>query len=272
MTIVETPTPACSARPAGAKITTLVMHYTAIESRADVVEGFMHPANEKSAHYVVDLDGTVIRMVPEAKKAWHAGVSTWNGADDVNRVSVGIEVVNFGWADRTGPNGELQRRDRVGNGFVTRTASAPAAAVVDRRSAWANYRWAAYPEVQTVAVLALVRDIVRRNGIDPTFVVGHEHIAPGRKADPGPGFPWARVATTLADLPAAEAWVARAVQSHAVRLGYGDSLGAAGVDGDRGKGTDKAVARIVKQHGKAYALPAATDRRAFAEALRRIPG
>lgn len=107
-----------------------------------------------SAHYVVDVDGTVFRLVPEEDVAWHAGVSSWRGRRGLNRWSIGIEVVNPGH----------------------------------------EHGYQPFPEAQLEACLELGFDIVERWRIEPWNVVGHGDIAPMRRADPGELFPWQRFA------------------------------------------------------------------------------
>ena len=151
--------------------------------------------------------------------------------------------------------------------------SPPEPTARDDRPASAGFVWAAFPEPQVLALLELVRAVVKRTNIDPTQVIGHEHVSPGRKRDPGPAFPWARITAALADRPHSERMVARAVQSHCTRLGF--AL-AGGIDGAWGAQTEAAIAKLVARHGTFYALtaPAKTwaARRAFAEQLRTIPG
>jgi N-acetylmuramoyl-L-alanine amidase len=109
-----------------------------------------------SSHYLVnDVPPTIYRLVEEDRRAWHAGVSSWQGNTNLNSSSIGIEIVN------AGPN-------------------VPG--------------WADYPEPQVRAVVELVADIVRRHKIRPDRIVGHSDIAPQRKVDPGPKFPWKRLA------------------------------------------------------------------------------
>ncbi len=112
------------------------------------------PEAKVSAHYTIDEDGTVYRHVPEARRAWHAGVSYWAGERDINARSIGIEIVNpgheFGYCD--------------------------------------------FPEAQIAALIVLAQGIVRRNPIPPKRVLGHSDVAPKRKIDPGEKFPWARLA------------------------------------------------------------------------------
>ncbi|MBV8169405.1 MAG: N-acetylmuramoyl-L-alanine amidase, partial [Alphaproteobacteria bacterium] len=150
--IVDRPSPNFSAR--NAAIDTLILHYTGMQSGQAAIERLCDPAAQVSAHYVIDEDGTIHRLVDEPHKAWHAGVSFWQGDEDLNRVSVGIELVNPGHE-------------------------------------W-GYR--AFPAPQLASCLALARDIVQRHAIAPSRVVGHSDVAPTRKEDPGELFDWALLA------------------------------------------------------------------------------
>lgn len=148
--IVDLPSPNFGERrPAGAKVRFVVLHYTATETLAQALDILRDPAREVSSHYVVDRDGGVYRLVAEDKRAWHAGAGSWRGEDDVNSVSIGVEIVNAGPPDP-------------------------------------------FPERQMRAVLALCRDLAARHpGVE---FVGHSDVAPDRKVDPGPLFPWSRLA------------------------------------------------------------------------------
>lgn len=118
-----------------------------------------------SSHYLVRDDPPVVyRLVDEGKRAWHAGVSSWRRTTALNSASIGIEIVNPG--EKGSPPGTA-RGDLV---------------------------FAEYPKAQIDAVIALVKDIVKRHGVKPENVVGHSDIAPQRKVDPGPKFPWKRLA------------------------------------------------------------------------------
>jgi N-acetylmuramoyl-L-alanine amidase len=131
-----------------------------------------NPASEVSAHYVVDEDGSITQLVPESRRAWHAGRSSWAGESDVNSASIGIEIANPGhWWDLAG----LPDRDPT--------------VPVETHPGYSDF-----PEVQIAAVIALARDIVARHGIRPERVLGHSDVAPGRKRDPGEKFPWDRMA------------------------------------------------------------------------------
>src|SRR5690606_25423108 len=94
-------------------------------------------------------------LVDENRRAWHAGISEWYGRPDINTVSIGIEIVNPGGADTA---------------------------------------WAPYSQAQIDVLKLLLSDIIKRHGIDPDNIVGHSDIAPQRKVDPGPLFPWKQLA------------------------------------------------------------------------------
>jgi len=135
-------------------INMLVLHYTGMPSAAAALDRLCDPAARVSAHYMVEEDGVVWRLVPEARRAFHAGVSFWQGERDLNFVSIGVEIVNPGheWGYRP------------------------------------------FPPTQMAAVERLCRDILSRHRIPPYRVVGHSDIAPDRKADPGELFDWPRLA------------------------------------------------------------------------------
>jgi N-acetylmuramoyl-L-alanine amidase len=141
----------------GPRVDLLIIHYTALDF-ADSLRVLTQQV--VSSHYLVGIDPpTIYRLVDEGQRANHAGVSAWDRRHLVNTSSIGIEIVNQGYVDT--PEGR---------------------------------RYTPYPPQQIEAVVRLVRDIVRRWGIPPARVIGHSDIAPGRKQDPGPLFPWKRLA------------------------------------------------------------------------------
>lgn len=149
-----------SARSQGSRVRFVVLHYTVSEaSRALGIlsEGAV------SSHYLITDDEPphVYRLVDESRAAWHAGQSEWRGYTWLNSTSIGIEIVNRG----------------------------PVGTAVDGTPVWQPYRAS-----QIEAVKALVRDIADRHGIAPENIVGHSDIAPLRKQDPGPLFPWHELA------------------------------------------------------------------------------
>jgi N-acetylmuramoyl-L-alanine amidase len=142
-------------------VSIIVLHYTGMQTAADALERMCDPAAEVSAHYMVDEDGTVTRLVDEDKRAWHAGRSYWRGETDVNSASIGIELVNPGHE-------------------------------------W-GYR--AFPSAQMEALLPLLADIRRHHDVPRANIVGHSDIAPSRKLDPGELFDWDLLARHRLALP-----------------------------------------------------------------------
>lgn len=90
------PSPNFGERRGGARVELVVLHYTAMPTCAEAVERLCDPAAEVSAHYLIDRDGTLLTLVDETARAWHAGSGAWGGAGDVNSRSIGIELVNTG--------------------------------------------------------------------------------------------------------------------------------------------------------------------------------
>jgi N-acetylmuramoyl-L-alanine amidase len=160
----------------GAEINTLVLHYTAGNTRR-ALDYFTGKLNvEVSAHYMTDPQGQTYQLVDPSNSAFHAGMSYWNGTENINDNSIGIENVNFGyWRD------DLYQR------------YSPEELDIDVIDACQN-RWVFYPQEQITSLISLAKFIVTEYGIQPKNVVGHSDIAPGRKQDPGPAFPWEQLA------------------------------------------------------------------------------
>lgn len=143
----------------------LILHYTVIDNPKSLrvlSEGAV------SSHYLVtdpamDLPGhnspKIFQLVPDHRRAYHAGLSSWKGHTQLNAASIGIEIVNAGYVD--GPNGR---------------------------------QYFDFPKSQMDLVVALVKKIVKEHDIKPDRILGHSDIAPLRKSDPGPRFPWKRLA------------------------------------------------------------------------------
>lgn len=146
-------------RKGGVRPSFLILHYTMTHGPDDP-DGFFtgtrpHPEGKRvSAHYMIGEDGSIAQYVDEEKRAWHAGVSYWDGMDDLNSRSIGIELVN--------PGHDLGYRP--------------------------------FPEKQMQAVIALCADIMKRHAIPARHVLAHSDIAPSRKTDPGELFDWKRMA------------------------------------------------------------------------------
>jgi N-acetylmuramoyl-L-alanine amidase len=90
------PSPNCSPRRGGALPDMVVLHYTAMDGAASARARLCDAKAEVSAHYLIDLDGSVEALVPEELRAWHAGPGAWGQVRDVNSRSIGIELVNTG--------------------------------------------------------------------------------------------------------------------------------------------------------------------------------
>jgi N-acetylmuramoyl-L-alanine amidase len=153
MTRIDRPSPNHDDR-GGVAVDMLVLHYTGMRSGAAAIDRLCDPASKVSAHYTVDEDGTVYAHVPEARRAWHAGVSHWAGATDINARSIGIELVNPGH----------------------------------------EFGYRAFPDAQIAALTTLCHGILLRHPIPSWRVLGHSDVAPARKEDPGELFPWKRLA------------------------------------------------------------------------------
>ncbi len=137
-------------RQGGQRPDMIILHYTGMAEAEAALERLRTRSSEVSAHYFVFEDGRIIQMVPESRRAWHAGKSFWAGATDINSCSIGIEIANPGH----------------------------------------DHGYPDFPKRQIAAVTALCRGIQTRNTIAPVRVLAHSDVAPSRKQDPGEKFPW----------------------------------------------------------------------------------
>lgn len=151
--------PNYGARRGGQAPSMILIHYTGMKTGKAALERLCDPAAEVSAHYVIEENGDLYHLVDDEHRAWHAGVSEWEGETDINSASIGIELVNPGheWGYRP------------------------------------------FPEVQIAALIALCRDLVATYDIPIERILGHSDVAPGRKQDPGELFPWDRLRGALQD-------------------------------------------------------------------------
>jgi len=154
MTPVARPSPNFDDRPNTTPIDMLVLHYTGMQTPEAALDRLCDAAAKVSAHYLIDEEGTVYALVEEDRSAWHAGVSFWRGATDINARSIGIELVN--------PGHEFGYRE--------------------------------FPPPQMAALKELAVKILDRHPIPVRNVVGHADVAPARKTDPGELFDWAGLA------------------------------------------------------------------------------
>lgn len=138
----------------GEGISMVVLHYTGMKTAREALERLCDPDAGVSAHYLIEETGLVHRLVPEERRAWHAGVAQWGEDEDINSISIGIELVN--------PGHEFGYRD--------------------------------FPDAQVETLMRLLADIKERHAIPRARIVGHSDVAPDRKQDPGEKFPWSVLA------------------------------------------------------------------------------
>ena len=131
----------------------LVVHYTGMSSCNQAIQRLCDPKEKVSAHLLIDEDGTIYRLVADEFRAWHAGLSFWQGNYDINSISIGIELANPGheWGYRS------------------------------------------FPTEQINSLIDIVNYLIDKYNIPNTGIVGHSDIAPGRKKDPGELFPWKKL-------------------------------------------------------------------------------
>ncbi|HSC83820.1 MAG TPA: N-acetylmuramoyl-L-alanine amidase [Pseudomonas sp.] len=136
----------------------VVVHYTSTDLAHSLA---LLTRGEVSSHYLIadDNPATIYRLVDENRRAWHAGQSEWQGRTWLNASTIGIEIVNPGYEDT--PQGRV---------------------------------WQPYSEAQITALIDLLKDIVQRHQLPLDSIIGHSDVAPQRKDDPGPLFPWQRLA------------------------------------------------------------------------------
>lgn len=155
----------------------IILHYTGMPDAGEALQRLCNPIAEVSSHYFIFEDGRIVQLVPESRRAWHAGISSWAGEDDINSRSIGIEIANAGHEGGLPP----------------------------------------FPDKQVISVIALCQDIASRWNIKPHRILGHSDIAPGRKVDPGPRFPWHKLAEQ-----GVGHWVSPRENTHGHSFGRGD--------------------------------------------------
>ncbi|MFZ2094551.1 MAG: N-acetylmuramoyl-L-alanine amidase, partial [Pseudolabrys sp.] len=145
------PSPNFDERKDGRSPDMILLHYTGMQTGEAALKQLTSPASKVSCHYVVFENGRIVQCVPEEKRAWHAGESSWAGETDINSRSIGVEIVN--------PGHEFGYKD--------------------------------FPLRQIAAVISLCKSIITRRGpISADRILAHSDVAPARKQDPGEKFPW----------------------------------------------------------------------------------
>lgn len=89
----------------------IVLHYTGMADAAAARARLCDPASQVSAHWLIDETGRAEALVPEERRAWHAGAGSWRGRDDVNSRSIGVELANPG--DRPFPEPQMAALERL---------------------------------------------------------------------------------------------------------------------------------------------------------------
>jgi N-acetylmuramoyl-L-alanine amidase len=147
-----------AAKSQSSRVKFIVLHYT-VSDRPQSIKILTEQV--VSSHYLLTDDKTpmIYGLVDESRQANHAGVSQWKTYTQLNTSSIGIEIVNPGFTE--GPNGRI---------------------------------WYPFPQAQIDALIPLLKKIVAKHKIPPENILGHADIAPGRKQDPGPMFPWFQLA------------------------------------------------------------------------------
>jgi len=152
MKTTSTPSPNFDARTGPPDM--IVLHYTGMPTGAAALARLRDPVAKVSAHYLVEEDGRIFALVPEERRAWHAGKSFWRGERDINARSIGVEIVNPGH----------------------------------------EFGYRPFPDAQIAAVIELLTDVRSRWSVEDERLLGHSDVAPERKEDPGELFPWKRLA------------------------------------------------------------------------------
>jgi N-acetylmuramoyl-L-alanine amidase len=154
MRVIERPSPNFGTRIGRLSVNLLLLHYTGMKSTSEALERLCDPNLEVSTHYLIDDSGRIFCLVDEKNRAWHAGVAFWSGEEDINSLSIGVEIVNPGH----------------------------------------EFGYTQFPNIQMMAVEELCRDIIKRYSIPASRILAHSDVAIGRKKDPGELFDWKRLA------------------------------------------------------------------------------
>ncbi len=131
-------------------ITSIIIHYTGMQSERESIKRLTSLSSKVSCHYLINRSGKVFRLVQDKNIAWHAGKSMWGKYKNLNKNSIGIELVNKGH----------------------------------------RYGYQAFTRIQIKRLVELCKYLKRKYKIKNKLILGHSDIAPLRKADPGEKFPW----------------------------------------------------------------------------------
>jgi N-acetylmuramoyl-L-alanine amidase len=172
----------------GQKPAYIVIHYTGGSTVESAVSTFKNRNSQTSAHLVIGKDGRAVQMARFHERCWHAGRSEWQGIQNLNSYSVGIELVNWGWLLGEPGHWRSWAGTPVVDDGVVRLA---------HKYDGQQRGWEAYSPEQMEATADIVRALLQYYKLSPEAVVGHDDISPGRKQDPGPAFPMGRFCNSL---------------------------------------------------------------------------
>tara|TARA_B110000438_G_scaffold277208_1_gene299638 strand:+ start:497 stop:1222 length:726 start_codon:yes stop_codon:yes gene_type:complete len=132
----------------------IVIHYTGMQSERESLAKLCNPKSKVSSHFLINQNGKVYRLVQDDRVAWHAGKSCWGNYKNLNKNSIGIELVNKG-----------------------------------HQLGYTNFK-----KKQLISLIKILKKTIRKYKIKKKYIVGHSDIAPLRKIDPGEKFPWNKLA------------------------------------------------------------------------------
>jgi N-acetylmuramoyl-L-alanine amidase len=158
---------------------TIIIHYTAGTSGESAANWLANRDSKVSAHVVIDRSGKIYQIMPFTKVAWHAGQSAYGGRTGFNEFSIGIELDNAGYLQRSGSD------------YVSAYGKhySPGEVIEARHMQETSARfWHAYTSEQLLACRELCFALIEAYP-DIDQILGHDEISPGRKQDPGPAFP-----------------------------------------------------------------------------------
>ena len=211
----------------------IVIHYTASESLKSAYNWFMNPASKASAHVIIDHDGTIKEVVSTTDRAWHAGFSSWGGISNCNNFMLGIELVNVGTVTPITKDG----KEIFITAYGDRLDGQKAYDLISKKY------FEIYYEAQIKSCIKLVQEWVTKYDINPSWILGHSHVSPGRKTDPGPIFPWTLIEDQIIGTQpiSGRAEIIKSIQSHLERLEFQPGS----IDGKEGPATRKALTEAI---------------------------
>ena len=133
----------------------VIIHYTGMQSEIESIKRLKNPSAKVSCHYLISRNGNVIQMVKDKNIAWHAGKSKWKKNVNLNKISLGIELVNKGH----------------------------------------YLKYQNFTKAQINSLIILCKKLKKKYNIKKENFLGHSDIAPLRKIDPGEKFPWKKLST-----------------------------------------------------------------------------